>query len=108
MLRGERLYDREEHTFTFTDSLYVDMILILPWDDLPQPARRYITVKAARRFQNRVFGSDTLNGFTSTDENEALIQMEQADSRSEDANILNRNWGVFKVLSRNGTRRYNL
>ncbi len=108
VLRGERLYDREEQTFTFTDSLYVDMILILPWDDLPQPARRYITVKSARRFQNRVFGSDTLNGFTNTDENEALVQMEQADSRSEDANILNRNWGVFKVLSRNGTRRYNL
>lgn len=108
VMRGERLYDREDQTFTFTDSLYVDLILILAWDDLPQPCRRYITVKAARRFQNRVFGSDTLNGFTGADENEALVQMEQADSRSEDANILNRNWGVFKVLSRNGPRRYNL
>ena len=41
VLRGERLYDRENQTFTFTDAVYVDLILILPWDDLPQPARRY-------------------------------------------------------------------
>ena len=34
--------------------------------------------------------------------------MEQADSRSEDANVLTRNYGVFKILSRNGPRRYNL
>ena len=107
-LRGERLYDRENQTFTFTDAVYVDLILILPWDDLPQPARRYCTVKAARRYQNRVFGSDTLNGFTNVDENEALVVMEQADSRSEDANVLTRNYGVFKILSRNGPRRYNL
>ena len=108
VLRGERLYDRENQTFTFTDAVYVDLILILPWDDLPQPARRYCTVKAARRYQNRVFGSDTLNGFTKVDENEALVVMEQADSRSEDANVLTRNYGVFKILSRNGPRRYNL
>ena len=108
VLRGERLYDRENPTFTFTDAVYVDLILILPWDDLPQPARRYCTVKAARRYQNRVFGSDTLNGFTNVDENEALVVMEQADSRSEDANVLTRNYGVFKILSRNGPRRYNL
>ncbi len=108
VLRGERLYDRENQTFTFTDAVYVDLILILPWDDLPQPARRYCTVKAARRYQNRVFGSDTLNGFTNVDENEALVVMEQADSRSEDANVLTRNYGVFKILSRNGPRRYNL
>tara|TARA_Y100000593_G_scaffold42336_2_gene81147 strand:+ start:2773 stop:3384 length:612 start_codon:yes stop_codon:yes gene_type:complete len=108
VLRGERLYDRENRTFTFTDPVDLDLILILPWPDLPQPCRRYITVKAARRFQNRVFGSDTLNGFTNTDENEALVQMEQADARSEDANILTRNWGVFRILSRNGPRRYNL
>ena len=108
VLRGERLYDRENQTFTFTDAVYVDLILILPWDDLPQPARRYCTVKAARRYQNRVFGSDTLNGFTNVDENEALVVMEQADSRSEDANVLTRNYGVFKILSRKGPRRYNL
>ena len=105
VLRGD---DRENQTFTFTDAVYVDLILILPWDDLPQPARRYCTVKAARRYQNRVFGSDTLNGFTNVDENEALVVMEQADSRSEDANVLTRNYGVFKILSRNGPRRYNL
>ena len=107
VLRGERLYDRENQTYTFTESVYVDMTLILPWDELPQYARRYITIKAARRFQNRVLGATELNGFTQLDENEALISMEQNDSRSEDSNVLSGNWGVYKVLHRTGTRRYN-
>ena len=107
VLRGERLYDRENQTYTFTESVYVDMTLILPWDELPQYARRYITIKAARRFQNRVLGATELNVFTQLDENEALISMEQNDSRSEDSNVLSGNWGVYKVLHRTGTRRYN-
>ncbi len=107
ILRGERLYDREKHTFVFSESVYVDMTLILPWDDIPQYARRYITIKAARRFQNRVLGATDLNGFTQLDENEALVSMEQNDSRSEDANMLSGNWGVYRVLHRNGARRYN-
>lgn len=107
VLRGERLYNREKHTFVFSESVYVDMTLILPWDDIPQYARRYITIKAARRFQNRVLGATDLNGFTQLDENEALVSMEQNDSRSEDANMLSGNWGVYRVLHRNGARRYN-
>lgn len=107
ILRGERLYNREKHTFVFSESVYVDMTLILPWDDIPQYARRYITIKAARRFQNRVLGATDLNGFTQLDENEALVSMEQNDSRSEDANMLSGNWGVYRVLHRNGARRYN-
>ena len=83
------------------------MTLILPWDEIPQYARRYITIKAARRFQNRVLGATELNGFTQLDENEALVSMEQNDSRSEDANVLGGNWGVYRVLHRNGARRYN-
>ncbi|MBA58509.1 MAG: phage tail protein [Gammaproteobacteria bacterium] len=108
VIRGTKLYDRENQTFTFTDAQYVDLILILPWDDLPQPARRLITIKAARRFQNRVFGSDSLNGFTQIDETEALVQLEQSDSRSEDANMLTGNWGVYRVLRRTGSRKYNI
>ncbi len=108
VVRGTKLYDRENQTFTFTEPQFVDLILILEWNDLPQPARRLITIKAARRFQNRIFGSDSLNGFTQIDETEAMIQLEQSDSRSEDANILTGNWGVYRVLNRNGSRKYNL
>ena len=106
VLRGSRLYDREKRTFVFTTTIYADIITILAWDDLPQTARRYITVKAARRYQARTFGSDTLHGFTTQDETEALVAMQQDDSRTSDTNFLNSNWDVFRVLSRNGRRRY--
>ncbi len=108
ILRGEKVYDRKDQTFTFTGKIYVDISFILEWDDLPQYARRYIAIKSARRFQNRVFGSDSLHGFTLIDENEALTQMEQNDSRTEDANILTRSNDIYKIILRNGFRRYNL
>ena len=106
VLRGSKLYDRENQTFVFSETVYADLITILSWDDLPQTARRYITVKAARRYQARVFGSDTLNGFTAQDEADALVAMQQDDSRISDTNFLNSNWDVYRVLSRNGRRRY--
>jgi hypothetical protein len=104
--RGNRLYDRGERSYTsFTDTLYVDMVLLLEFDDLPQHVKRYITVKATRRFQARIVGSDTLFGFTMQDEQEAQIEFERAEAINEDSNILTDNYGTYKIISRGSPRR---
>jgi hypothetical protein len=87
--RGTRLYDREKQSYNgFTGKVYVDMVLLFDFTDLPQHVRRYITVKASRRFQNRFMGSDTLYAFSQADENEALLVFERAEAANEDNNIL--------------------
>lgn len=104
--RGNKLYDREERSFTsFTDKIYVDMVLLFGFEDLPQHVRRYITVKAARRFQARLVGSDTLASFTATDEQEALIEFERAEAINEDSNILTDSYDTYKIISRGSPRR---
>ena len=104
--RGTRLYDRGQRSFTtFTGTLFVTMVLLLEFTDLPQHVRRYITVKSARRFQNRILGSQTLSGFTQADENEALLYFEQIEAQTQDYNVLNDNFTTRKIVNRGVLRR---
>lgn len=104
--RGNRLYDRDKRSYTsFTDKLYVDMVLLLEFDELPQHVKRYVTVKATRRFQARLVGSDTLANFTAVDEQEAQIEFERAEAINEDSNILTGSYDTYKIISRGSQRR---
>jgi len=104
--RGNRLYDKIKRSYTtFSGTYYVDMVLLLEFNDLPQHVRRYITVKAARRFQGRFMGSDGLAAFTEIDEREALVAFERAEKLNEDNNVLTDNYDAFKIISRGAPRR---
>ena len=98
--RGNRLYDRVGHTYQFERPLTVDMILLLDYTELPQAARQYITIRAARVFQQRMVGSDALGGFTMRDEAVARTALKKLDSNNADRNILTDSWSVARVLAR--------
>ena len=58
-LRGRRgpPYDRTNQTYVFTTSpIYVSLPRFLDLSDRPSAARNYFTVKAERKFQDRVQG----------------------------------------------------
>ena len=59
--RGRKLYDRIGNKYTFDSDIEVDMVLLLSFDELPETARRYITLKGARVYQQRMIGSETLS-----------------------------------------------
>lgn len=98
--RGTRLYDRTKHTYKIDKPLVVDMIVLLPFTDLPQSARHYITIKAARIFQSRTVGSEALYQFTAIDEKDALVDLKKAEGITGDYNILTGNPTVFRSLRR--------
>lgn len=98
--RGSRMYDRKNHTYQFDKTLKVDMVVLLPFDELPEAARYYIAVKAARIFQARTVGSDALWQFTATDEKDALTAFKKAEGNTADHNILTGNISVARVLRR--------
>lgn len=89
VMRGRRLYDRKNHTYKFKDTVYVDIVFFLPFEDLPQVARDYITIRAIRVFQSRVVGSETLYAFTAKDEMDAYMAMVQEEVDHGDYNMLN-------------------
>lgn len=99
-VRGNRLYDRDNHTYVFDWPVTVDMVLVLPFDELPQAARHYITIRAARVYQQRVVGSETLGNFTEKDEARARAVLRKFEADTADYNILNGNWGVMRSLVR--------
>lgn len=98
--RGSRLYDKKNHTVTFTRDLKVDIVLYLPWDDLPQAARRYIMIRAARTFQARELGSETQHRFSEADETTALVDFKDAEGSAGDYNVLSGSYSVACILDR--------
>lgn len=97
--RGGRLYDRKNHTYVFDTPIKVDIVFFLPWADLPQPARQYIAILAARRFQRRVQGDDTIEKLTAGEESVAKAQLEDYEATVRDYN-LGDNFDVFQIISR--------
>lgn len=87
-VRGNKIYNRQEHTFVFTSAIKVDMTVLLEWEELPEPARQYIVARASREFQRRVVGSGQLDQFTADDELRLLVSLQDFDGSTSDYNIL--------------------
>lgn len=103
-LRGTRLYDRKNHTYDFSayadTGIALNCVVLMEFNDLPQAARYYISIRAARVFQNRVVGSDTLKGFTKEDEAYARVALKKYDADVAAYNMLTGTYGVARTLER--------
>lgn len=98
--RGTRMYDRENHTFTIGRSVKFAITFGLPFDQLPQAARHYIAVKAARSFQKQTLGSQVIEAFTQDDEMAALLAMKDQETDTGDFNLLTGSWDTLQILER--------
>lgn len=87
--RGGKLYDPHNHTFKFKQPVLADIVVALPFEDLPETSRRYIAIKSARTFQDRTVGSTQLHGFQKHDEEMAYVKMVRDESQVGDHSFLN-------------------
>ena len=97
--RGRKLYDRQKQTFVFTTKVTVNQIKLLIFEDLPEPARRYISIRSARIFHDRVVGSGELHRFYQEDEMNAWQALLEYEGDVADYNIFD-NYDVFRVVDR--------
>lgn len=98
--RAGYLYDREKNTNLFTDPVTVDYVTFLPFESIPESARRYIAVKSSRIFHDRVVGSGELHAFFQQDEMQAWSDLLEYQSEIGDFNIFD-DYDTFRVLDRN-------
>lgn len=98
--RGRKLYDRIGNTFTFTEAVSLDVVILLDFTDIPEVARRYITIRSARIFQDRVLSSTNIHGFQIQDEQQAYIELQDYHAETADFNIFD-NYDTFAPLDRN-------
>lgn len=102
--RGQRIYDVKNQTYTFTETTKFNWTRFLPFTDLPEAARWYITLSAARRFQRKILMSDTVDGYTAEDEKFARAKLEAADHRTNNPNLVTDNYATSRMVT--GSRRY--
>ncbi len=86
--RGLKMYDRLNNTFLFDNDLVCTIVYFREFKEIPEPARYYITVKAARVFVDRLVGDGGLRGFTQQDEARARAVLMETDLSNADHNIL--------------------
>ena len=86
--RGLKMYDRLNNTFEFDEDLICTVVYFRPFTEIPEPARYYITIKAARIFVDRLVSDQGLRTFTEQDELRARSVLMETDLANADHNIL--------------------
>ena len=86
--RGLKLYDRLNNKYEFTEDLICTVVYFRSFDEIPEPARRYVTIKAARIFVDRLVSDDGLRTYTQQDEIRARAILMQTDLSNADHNLL--------------------
>lgn len=100
--RGEKLYDRTNHTSVFTSPLKVDFIARLSWDELPQSARMYVLLRACSVFHASLQERSILLRVNDSDIADALVTLEQAEDEvartntSKGSMVINTLGGSFR------------
>ena len=86
--RGLKLYDRKNNRFIFDVDLKCTVVYFRSFDELPEQARSYMTIKAARIFVDRLVSDQSLRTYTQEDEIRARSVLMETDLSNADHNIL--------------------
>jgi len=98
--RAGKVYSLNTNLDTFETAPVAEVIFMFDFIDLPETARRYITVRACRIFQTKQLGSDQLYVFTEKHEEEAftVFNMENYDfERARRTNFLTGSQDVNEI-----------
>ena len=88
VLRGNRLYDRYNHTFVFTHPLEGDVVWCFDFVDCPEAFKSYVTIRAANLFAGRAVGSVEAVKFGEREELLARAAFLNYDAQQGDYNFL--------------------
>jgi hypothetical protein len=103
-LRGDKLFDRVTNSSLFASSLVVNRVVMLEFEEMPEQARRYVMIRAARIFGDRMVGSEKHHMFTGQDEMLALARMREYENDTADHSIFD-DYSVASVINRNSSYR---
>lgn len=86
--KGGWLYDRENETDTFTEPVSdLEAVVLLDWDEMPEPARRYCMIRSGRTLAARMVTSPQVVAFTERDEMQAWMTLREYEAEQADYNI---------------------
>jgi hypothetical protein len=96
-----RLYNKAhgKNTFEFPMDLKCEIVYYQDFEKIPEAARRYIMIKAARVFQDRVAGATNVHQFQMQDEMMALAALRDQEATDSDYTIFD-GWASGRIVMR--------
>jgi len=88
-IKNGKIYDYLNQTFIIEDTLQADTTWLVDYLELSPEAYEYISLRAARKFQQKVIGSVETDQFTTRDETDSLVNLQRRQLQSQDYNIGN-------------------
>ena len=86
--RGLKLYDRQNNKYEFDEDLICTVVYFRDFSEIPEPARYYMNIKAARIFVDRLVSDQGLRTYTQEDEVRARSILMETDLANGDHNML--------------------
>jgi len=100
--RNNFIYNLAKNTNIFdTDFEDVTIVYLLDFADIPEQAKRYITIRSARVFHDRTLGATTLHKYSQEDEARSLIVLKQAEASTGDYTIFDNQLGAYTISRTN-------
>lgn len=96
--RGTRLYDSKAHSYVFTQDVKGTITFLLEWTDLPQAARHYIAIRAARTMQGRNSVPDSVYRYSEDDEKAAMLGLSDLENTQGNYNMVRDSESVAGVI----------
>lgn len=93
--RGTRLYNLDDHNYTFTSDVVVTVVRELDFEDLPERAKQYITLRASRIYRQRLLGERD-DRAPSEEEYIAKAHLESYEAESRDHRMSDA-WDIGRV-----------
>ena len=94
------LYSMRDKSSTFLNSITVEVVYLLDFEDLPEAAKRYSLIRASRVYADRLVGSQDIRAFSSQDELEAKAKLGNYSHGIDKTNMLNDSYSVSRILGR--------
>lgn len=88
IMRGGKLWDRTNKTFNIGKKVSVTIMFLHPFEELPETARRYISMAAGRKFENRTIGDGSSHQINELDVLKAWAILLQEECDNTESNVL--------------------
>jgi hypothetical protein len=107
--RGNRIYNLTGGTYVFTDAqLDVELVRMVPFEDLPEVAAQYIAAVAVLSFQSDFDGDTARARLLSAEVMSQKIKINSENTRNRKVNLLNSNVRLAYLKSFTRKARYNI
>lgn len=101
VIRDNKIFNKSTLSDIWDPSttLYCTVVYLFDVDTIPQAARHYIAIRAARIFSNRMVGDKAHHEFTANDEFKALITLKEYEGETGDYTMFD-NYTIGAIVDR--------